>query len=78
MKLISAPLDAINADDLAQLCHDQVAESPHIELKSDLPTRKKNGQALDPWHGGGSFGEYARNAIAEEIVAFANTAGGVV
>lgn len=46
-----------------------------FELKSDLPTRDGN---LHPWHSGGQLGEYARNQIAEEIIAFANTLGGVV
>jgi Putative DNA-binding domain len=38
----------------------------------------KDGRGQDPWHAGKSVGQYARNVIAEEIVAFANTLGGVV
>ncbi len=52
-----------------------MAEGTELELKQDLPSR---GGRLDPWHTGGSIGEHARNAIAEEIVAFANTLGGIV
>ena len=47
-----------------------------VEYKADLPV--KNGRVHDAWHSGGAVGEYARNAIAEEITAFANTMGGTV
>lgn len=76
MRILQAAIDAISADDVRQLCADEVSEGSEIELKSDLPTR--NGRAQDPWHAGQSVGDYARNQIAEEVVAFANTLGGAV
>ena len=35
------------------------------------------GTHKSPWHSSGTLGEFAWNRIAEEIVAFANTLGGV-
>jgi schlafen family protein len=79
MRILREPLDSISANDIAHLCTDEVSEGTEIELKADLPFKGgKGGPPQDPWHTGGSFGEFARNQIAEEIVAFANTLGGVV
>lgn len=75
MKILREPLERVTADDLAQLCEDQVPEGIEVEYKADLPGRDGR---KDPWHTGGAFSDYARNQIAEEIVAFANTTGGVV
>jgi Putative DNA-binding domain len=75
MRILRDALSTIKAPDIVQLCDDQVAEGTQLELKRDLPCRAGR---LDPWHTGGSIGEHARNAIAEEVVAFANTLGGVV
>jgi len=69
-------LESLAAHDVLQLCSDQVPEGTEVEYKSDLPV--KGGRAQDAWHSGGAVGEYARNAIAEEIAAFANTMGGIV
>jgi hypothetical protein len=63
-------LEAVTWADIDQLCADQVSEGTEFELKSDLPT--KDG-GLHPWHSGGQVGDYARNQIAEQIIAFANT-----
>jgi predicted HTH transcriptional regulator len=59
-----------------QLCTDQVSEDAKFELKSDLP--HKDGFGKDTWHSGGGIGDRARNEIVDEIVAFANTTGGVL
>jgi hypothetical protein len=75
MSIFPGPLETVAANDISQLCADQISEGTELELKSDLPA--KDGR-LDSWHSGGSIGDYARNEIAEEIIAFANTAGGVV
>jgi hypothetical protein len=69
-------LESLAAQDVLQVCADQVPEGTEVEYKSDLPV--KGGRAQDAWHSGGAVGEYARNAIAEEITAFANTMGGTV
>lgn len=76
MAIFGGNLDALTAQDILQLCADQVPESTEVEYKSDLPV--KGGRAQDAWHDGNGVGDYARNAIAEEIAAFANTMGGVV
>jgi Putative DNA-binding domain len=72
----SKPIGAITEDDIKELCADQVSEGTELELKSDLP--HKDGLQKDAWHSGGGIGDRARNEIAEEIVAFANTNGGVL
>jgi len=76
VRILHEPIETITSNDVTQLCADQISEGTEIELKSDLPS--KNGRATDPWHAGKSFGQYARDEIAEEIIAFANTFGGVV
>jgi len=75
-KLLRAQLDSLIGADIDQLCADRAAEGTELEFKSDLPS--KAGRGTDPWHGGGGIGDYARNEIAQEIIAFANTFGGVV
>jgi predicted HTH transcriptional regulator len=75
MNVFRDPVTAITASDIEQLCTAGASENVELELKADLPT--KFGKR-DEWHNGGSFGDFARNRIAEEIVAFANTLGGVL
>src|ERR1700704_4742865 len=75
MPILPETLEATTASNIQQLCADQASEGTELELKSDLPTRDGR---LDAWHTGGSIGDYARNEIAEEIIAFANTVGGVL
>jgi hypothetical protein len=75
MPLFSESIEAVTANHIRELCADHVSEGTEFELKSDLPAK---GGRLDPWHSGGPIGDYARNEIAEEIIAFANTLGGVV
>ena len=76
MRILHEPLNSIDANDIHQLCADGVSEGTEFELKADLPS--KAGPQQDPWYKGGPIGDYARNQIAEEIIAFANTLGGVV
>lgn len=75
-RILRDQLDSLIAADIDQLCADQAAEGTELEFKSDLPNRA--GRGADPWHAGGGIGDYARNEIAEEIIAFANTFGGAV
>jgi hypothetical protein len=76
MKILRAPLTTITAADIELLCSDEVSEGIEVEFKQDLPSRDR--RTPDGWGAGHSFGEYARNEIAGEIVAFSNTLGGVV
>lgn len=75
-RILRAQLNSLTAADIDQLCADQAAEGTELELKSELPS--KGGRGADPWYAGGGIGDYARNEIAEEVIAFANTFGGVV
>jgi Putative DNA-binding domain len=74
--ILRKSIDEIAADDINQLCADQVSESAELELKADLSHR--DGLGKDTWHSGGGIGDRARNEIADEITAFANTGGGVL
>jgi hypothetical protein len=75
MNIFRDPLDSITSSDIEQVRIDEVSEGLQLDLKSDLPSRTGR---PDDWHTGGNFSEFARNQIAEEVVAFANTMGGVV
>jgi hypothetical protein len=75
MRILHEALSTVSASDIAQLCSDQIPEGTELELKSDLPSRGGRG---DPWHAGARIGDYARNEVAEEIIAFANSFGGAV
>jgi Putative DNA-binding domain len=75
MSLTRKPLREISAQDVRDLCADQEAEGHEIEFKRELPAR--SGQR-DSWAMASQIGEYARNEIAKEIVAFANTYGGTL
>ncbi len=48
-------------------------ESSSVEFKQEIPG--KDGKP-DPWAAGGKYGEYGRDKIFKELVAFANTTGG--
>jgi hypothetical protein len=76
MGIFGGSIESLTAHDVLQMCADQVPEGTEVEYKSDLPV--KGGRTQDAWHSGGAVGEYARNAVAEEITAFANTMGGIV
>jgi len=76
MSVTQEPLGEITWNDILKLCADQETEGPELELKRDLPAKAGR---HDPWLDNcQSIGEYARNEIAKEIVAFANTYGGTV
>jgi hypothetical protein len=76
MGILGGALEGLNINDHNRLCADEIPEGTEVEYKSALPV--KTGRGLDAWHENGRIGEYARNEIAEEIIAFANTFGGVL
>jgi hypothetical protein len=39
MRILREPIETITAQDIRQLCADQVSEGTEIELKSDLPSK---------------------------------------
>lgn len=73
--LLSKSADQLNLDDVQTLIDERVPEGAQIEFKESLPSR--NGS--DPWvRGQDRIGDYARNKILEEAVAFANAYGGAL
>lgn len=53
----------------------EVAETIDFELKRSLPAKKAR---VDPWMTGGKLGDEAKDELAAEIIAFANTVGGTL
>ncbi len=69
--------DQIDLGDVQALIAENVPESAQIEFKESLPA--KGSGDPDPWmQGNGRIGDRARNAILEEVVAFANAYGGAL
>jgi hypothetical protein len=76
LAIFSKPIGAITAEDVYRVASEHVPEDDATEFKERLPAKKGK---VDPWGAGGeAIGEYARNEILEEVVAFANAHGGHV
>lgn len=74
--LLAKPPDQVTAKDIEALVAMQIQEGAQIEFKENLS--KKNGSP-DVWMQGNSkIGDYARNTILKEAVAFANAYGGTL
>ena len=74
IEVLSKPADQISIQDIQTLIDSQVPESEQIEFKENLPANQGN----DPWmEGNNTIGNYAKDKILEEVVAFANAYGGV-
>jgi hypothetical protein len=83
------PIDQVTPQDLTQLVDDGVAEDRRIEFKADIPVSaeeqkaqlKLNSRARPvdrSWTQGKSLAKFGRDALAEEVVAFANADGGTL
>ena len=58
----------LTPEDIRRVVDEQVPENAEIELKATFPCKKGN----DPWiDGDGRIGDYARNELIEEVIAFA-------
>lgn len=69
-------LNELKTADIGRLIKEEVQEGTEIEFKEALPAQRGK---RDPWlEGGGRVGDFARNKILEEIIAFANAYGGVL
>jgi hypothetical protein len=66
----------LTPEDIDRVVSEQVQEGSQVEFKGTLPAK---GSAVDPWVSGkGQVGEFARNKLVEEVIAFANAHGGWV
>ncbi|MFA1672069.1 helix-turn-helix domain-containing protein [Rhizobium mongolense] len=82
------PIDFVTIEDIRQLILDGVSEGRNLEFKLDIPVsseeqkaqRTKNPTLSLPrgWQGTGNVSHFGRDALAEEIVAFANSDGGTL
>ena len=64
----------LTPEDINRVVSEQVQEGSQIEFKGTLPAK---GSAADPWVSGkDEVGEFARNKLVEEVIAFANAHGG--
>jgi Putative DNA-binding domain len=63
----------LTSEDIDRLVSEHVQEGSQVELKMTLPAKK----ADDLWVlGKGEVGDYARNELVAEVIAFANAYGG--
>jgi len=74
--IFEKPLSELTWSDFEDIVANGLEEDQTLEFKESLQV--KDG-GIDPWQSGSSkIGKYARDSLAEEIVAFANAYGGVV
>lgn len=72
--MFSKPLQELSVEDALELVSEGVPESASVEFKERLP-HKTGGK--DSWYAGAnSIGDYARDKVLEEVIAFANAHGG--
>ena len=73
--LMQKPLSDWTWSDIELIVTNQLEESQTFELKKELPSK----QGPDSWQQSGKkIGDHARDTLAEEIVAFANSYGGIL
>lgn len=73
--LLSKPIGEIGLADIQALIDSEVPEGEQIEFKRELPGE---GGKPDPWMDNGKLGNYAKDRILREVIAFANAYGGVL
>ncbi len=68
-------LSDLHLNDIQRLAEEGMQEGAEIEFKVALPARK----GVDPWASGEDrIGDYARNELIAEVIAFANAYGGTL
>ena len=76
IEVLSKPADQIGIDDIKALIVSEVLEGEQIEFKENLPAKR---QTSDPWTTGkDQIGDFAKDKILMEVVAFANAHGGAL
>lgn len=81
MSILTKPLPQITLADLQALVDAAARETDELEFKGDLPFKPSRGttSTSDRWYEHGDrIGEYARDKLLAEIVAFANADGGTL
>jgi hypothetical protein len=67
-------LSEVVASEVHAVIQDEAAETLDFELKRTLPAKR----GVDPWTINGKLGDDAKDELAAEIIAFANTMGGTL
>jgi hypothetical protein len=67
------PIAELKAEDIQELAAQELSEDENVEFKSELAARQN---AKDPWYTGGKVGDFAKEKLLKEIIAFANRSGG--
>lgn len=67
-------LSEVTSAEIHAVIANEWAETDDFELKRELPAKSGN----DVWYAGGKLGDYAKDALAAEIIAFANVSGGTL
>ncbi len=76
IEVLSKPADQIGIRDIELLIASEVPEGEQIEFKESLPAKK---QTPDPWMTGkNQIGDFAKERILTEVVAFANAHSGAL
>ncbi|WP_287308045.1 ATP-binding protein [Mesorhizobium sp.] len=81
MTILRKHLGEILQQDLEELCANAARETSELEFKGALPFQQTKGQSetADRWiTRGDRIGEYARDKLLAELVAFANAEGGTL
>jgi hypothetical protein len=81
MSLLSMPVGAITIVDLEHLVSSEARETGELEFKGELPFRpdKSSPSISDRWiEKGDRVGDFARDQLLAEMVAFANADGGTL
>jgi len=74
--VFTKPLDLVSAADISDLSVQTWPEGDEVEFKGALPLKSGG---VHPWlNGQGTIGDYARDEVLAEVVAFTNNRGGSV
>ena len=76
ISILSKPREQIGIDDIHELIRSGIPEGEQIEYKRELS--RKAGNVEDDWMTGGSIGENSKERLTRQVIALANTGGGVV